>query len=156
MSPKPPLLVAVCVSMLFGLTACFPGQSTDESEADFFVSTAGRAESYGYHWTGYGWKPDSTVEISIWNEPDGPGSTSTQWKKIRDENVNSISMFGDGSGAPKFGYTPGSPLYPVRRTICGNPVNGQTVLFMAKSLTTGKIRMRQLPADLYFTFKSCP
>lgn len=147
MSPKRPLLVAVCVSLLFSLTACLPGQSTDDSQSDFYVSSAGQGGVSGYLPTGYGWKPNSKLEISIWNEPDGPGSASTQWKKILDENVDASSLFGFNSGAP---------FYPVRRSICGTPENGQTILFMAKSLTTGKIRMRQVPADLYFTFKPCP
>lgn len=144
MSPKRPFLAAVCVSLLT-LTACPPGQSTDDSESGFFVVSAAPGLA-GYKPTGWGWKPNSKLEISIWNEPDGPGSASTQWKKILDETVDPSSLFGFNSGAP---------VYPVARSICGNPANGQTVLIMAKSLTTGKIRMFQAPADIYFTFQPC-
>jgi hypothetical protein len=144
MSPKRPLLAAVCVSLLFSLTAC-PGW-TDNSNSDFFVTTSGQGGVSGYLPTGWGWKPNSKVEISIFNEPDGPGSANTQWKKILDENVGADSLFGFNSGAP---------FYPVRRNICGNPENGQTAVFMAKNVTTGQIRMRQVPVDLYFTFQPC-
>ena len=144
MSTKLPLLAAMCVYLLFGLSAC--PQSTDDSRSDFFVTATGQGGVSGYLPTGWGWKPNSKIEISIWNEPDGPGSASTQWKKILDVNVGADSMFGFNSGAP---------FYPVRRTICGNPENGQTLVFMAKNLTTGRFQMRQVPADLYFTFQPC-
>jgi hypothetical protein len=140
------LLAALCVSLLFSVTACPPGQSSDESQSEFFVAISWQGGVTGYLPTGWGWKPNSKVEISIWHEPDGPGSASTQWKKILDESVDPYSMFGFNSGAP---------FYPVRRNICGHPENGQTVLFMAKNVNTGKIRMRQVPADIYFTFKPC-
>ena len=146
MYPKCPLLAAVCVSLLFSLAACSPGRSTDDSESWFNVQWApGQGGVPGYLPTGSSWRPNTKVEISIWNEPDGPGSGSSQWKKILDENVGSDSLFG---------FTHGAPFYPVRRNICGGS-NGQTVVFMAKSLTTGKIRMHQVPADLYFTNQPC-
>jgi hypothetical protein len=147
MFPKRPFLAVVCVSLLFSLTACPPGQSTDDSQSDFFVQLDQQGGVSGYLPTGWAWQPNSKVEISIWNEPDGPGSASVQWKKILDENVDATSMFGFNSGAP---------FYPVRRSICGNPEIGQMVVFMAKSLTTGKIRMSRVPADIYFTFQPCP
>jgi hypothetical protein len=146
MSAKHPLRLAVWVPVIFSLTACIPGQSADDRQSDFFVTSNGQGSVSGYTPTGWGWKPNSKIEISIWNEPDGPGSASTQWKKILDETVDSSWLFGFNSGAP---------FYPVRRSICGAPENGQTLVFMAKSLTTGNIRMRQVPADLYFTFKPC-
>jgi hypothetical protein len=146
MSLNAPLLTVVCVSLLFSLGACPRAPVPEDNAADFFVTTSGQGGVSGYLPTGWGWKPNSKVEISIWNEPDGRGSASNQWKKILDENVDSNSMFGFNSGAP---------FYPVRRSICGNPENGQTVVFMAKSLTTGRFVMRQVPADLYFTFKPC-
>jgi hypothetical protein len=147
MLPKRPFLVALYGSLLFGLTACLPGQSSDDGQAGFFVASAGRGGVSGHLPTGYGWKPNSKVEISIWNEPDGPGSASTRWKKIFDENVGADWLFGFDAGAP---------FYPVRRSICGTPEDGQAMVFMAKSLTTGTIRMHRVPVDLYFTFKPCP
>lgn len=134
------------LSLLFSLTACVPGQTADERQSDFYVSVSFQGGQSGYLPTGWGWRPNSTVEISIWNEPNGPGTASTQWKKLFDETVDPSSLFGFNSGAP---------FYPVPRRICGHPENGQTVVFMAKSLTTGSIRMRQVPADLYFTFQPC-
>ena len=53
------------------------------------------------------------------------------------------------------GFNSGAAFHPVRRSICGNPENGQTVLFVARSKTSGKIRMRETPADLYVTFQPC-
>jgi hypothetical protein len=138
-------LTAAYSSLFLTLTACPPGQSS-EPQADFYISSAGQSGVSGYLPNGYGWTPGSKVEISLWHEPDGPDSASTQWKKILDENVDNIGMFGFNSGAP---------FYPVRRTICGTPVQGQTMLAMAKNVNTGTIRMRQIPVDLYFTFQPC-
>ncbi len=146
MSPKNPLLPIICASLLFCLTACLPDQSADDRNANLFVTSAGQGTVAGYLPTGYGWKPNSQVEISMWNEPDGPGSASTQWKKILDERVDSQGMFG---------FSAGAPFYPVRRSICGVPADGQKVVFMAKSLATGTVRMHRVEADLYFTFKQC-
>ena len=143
---KRSLRVALCGSLLFSLAACLPGQSPDDSQASFFVTSAGRGGVSGYVPTGYGWKPNSKVEISVWNEPDGPGSASTDWKKVFDEDVDRDGLFGFNTGAP---------FYPVRRTICGTPGEGQTMAFMAKSLTTGTVRMHRVAVDIYFTFKPC-
>lgn len=147
MSPNRSLFVAACGFLLLSLTGCPPGKVPEDTQADFFVSSTGQGGVSGYLPTGWGWKPGSKVEISIWHEPNGPGSVSSDWKKILEENADNSGMFG-------FNY--GAPFYPVRRNICGNPENGQTLLFMAKSLTTGSVRMRQVPADLYFTFRPCP
>ena len=147
MYPKLPFLAAVSVYLLFGLSACPPGQ-TEEIRADFWAGAVGRAGvTNGFSATGWGWKPNSKVEISIWHEPDGPGSARAEWKKILDENVDS-----DGT----FGFKPGAPFYPVYRTICGNPEPGQKILFMAKNPTTGTIRMIQFEfAHIYFTGQPC-
>ena len=148
MSPKHPSLVAFCAGVLFSLTGCLPGQSSEDPYADFFVVTAGpgQAGMEVYRPTGYGWRPNSKVEFSIWNEPDGPGSTSTQWKKIFDVNV-------DATG--QFEFNDAAAAYPVRRNICGKPEDQQKMVFKARSLNTGTVRMRQSPVDLYFTFTGC-
>jgi len=149
MSPKRPLLVAACVGLLFSVTGCLPGQSSEDPYADFFVDTAGpgQAGMEVYRPRGYGWKPNSKVEFSIWNEPDGRGSASTQWKKIFDVNVDATGMFG---------FNDAAAVYPVRRSICGNPETQQTMVFMARSPTTGTVRMHQSPVDHYFTLRPCP
>ena len=136
------LFASLCGLLFLTLTACQP--AIDESQANFFVASTGRQP--GYYPQGGGWKPNSKVSISLWNEPDGPGSASTDWKHLFDVDVDSNGMFG---------YSSSSPFYPVRRSICGNPENGQTVVFMAKSLTTGKILMYRPGADIYFTFQPC-
>lgn len=146
MSPNAPLLAVVCVSLLISLSACPPEQLPEDNTSGFFVKSTGQGGVSGYVPTGWGWKPNSKVEISIYDEPDGPGSVSNQWKKILDENVDANSMFG---------FNQGAPFYPVRRSICGNPEDGQMVVFMAKSLTTGKIHMQRVPAHLYYTFEAC-
>lgn len=144
MSSKPLSACLLSASLLASLAGC--RTSTDPSESNFFVASAGQSGVSGYLPTGYGWQPNSQLEISIWHEPTGPGSVSSEWKKILDVTVDASSMFGFNSGAA---------FYPVRRSICGAPEASQTVLFMAKSKTTGKIRMRETPADLYFTFQPC-
>ena len=144
MSWKRLLPCVVCACLLYGLSGCQP--STDTSESNFYVASAGQRGVSGYVPTGYGWQPNSQLEISIWHEPTGPGSVSSEWKKVLDVTVDATSMFGFNSGAA---------FYPVRRSICGTPEQGQNVLFMARSKTTGKIRMREAPAHLYFTFQPC-
>jgi hypothetical protein len=144
MSSRPLFACLLSASLLASLAGCQP--SADQSESNFFVTSAGHAGMSGYLPTGYGWQPNSQLDISIWHEPTGPGSVSSEWKKVLDVTVDASSMFGFDSGAA---------FYPVRRSICGNPEPGQMVLFMAKSKTTGKIRMRETPADLYFTFQPC-
>jgi hypothetical protein len=134
------LLAAACCCVL-GLTTCTRNDPED-SQANFFVAVA----SSGYTPQGYGWKPNSKVSIDMWGEPDGPGSASTAWKHLFDVNVDSIGMFG---------FT-GAQTYPVPlKKFCGNPENGQTAVFMAKSLTTGRLVMRSFPVDIYFTFHPC-
>ena len=146
MNQKRLLLLASLAFLLIGLPGCMPPQTADESGADLYVTWAGQGGVSGYVPTGYGWRPSSKIEISIWGEPDGPGSASTEWKKVLDEVPDSFTMFGFNSGAP---------VYSVRRTFCGQPEQGQTMVFMAKSLTTGTIRMHRVPVDLYFTFQTC-
>ena len=141
---KLPLLTTVCVSLLFSLSACPPAPLPDDSQARFDVTGTGQHGVSGYTPTGWGWKPNSKVEISIWDEPGGDG----HWKKILDENVNADGMFG---------FEPGpAPFYPVEPKICGNGELDQTVVFMAKSLTTGKIEMDRVTAGFYFTHRPCP
>jgi len=148
MSVRRYVLLATCVPLFLTLTACPPGlQTADETSSDFFVASAGQGGTSGYTPQGWGWKPGSHVEISIFNEPDGPGSASTSWKKILDETVDPTSLFGFNAGAP---------FYPVRRSICGNPEQGQFLVAMAKNTNTGKIRMTKVPVDIYFTFQPCP
>ena len=146
MSPKRSLLVAVCVSLLFSLTACLPAPSTDNSESNFIVASNGQRGVPGYTPQGYDWKPNSQVEISIWDEPDGPDSRNGQWKDIFVENV-------DAQGS--FGLLGSIPFYPVPKIFCGTPRNYETVLFKAISLTTGKWRMFTASAGPYFTYQPC-
>jgi hypothetical protein len=137
-------LAAACGCALFSLTGC--GQTPTDSTAEFFVTSTGQGQVSGYTPQGWGWKPNSKVSIQLWNEPDGRGGASTEWKHLFDVDVDNSSLFGF-AGNVKF--------YPVKRTICGNPERDQTVVFMAKSLTTGRIVLRRAPADIYFTFKPC-
>ena len=138
---KLPLLAALCVFLLFSLNACQP-ENTDESHAELEVASG----SSGFLPKGSGWKPNSKLEISILNEPDGPGSASSQWKKILAENVDTYSTFG---------YNSGSPGYTIPQKFCGDGESQQMVAFMAKSLTTGTIRLREVPAFYYFTHQPC-
>jgi hypothetical protein len=138
------LLAAACGCALLGLTAC--ERSPSDYAADFFVTSTGQGQVSGYTPQGWGWKPNSKVSIQLWAEPDGRGGASTDWKHLFDVDVDSSSLFG---------FTGNAKFYPVKRTICGNPENGQTVVFMAKSLSTGKFVLRRVPADIYFTFKPC-
>lgn len=141
--------IVFCSALSLALAGCLPGRPGLEPNADFYVAHAGQGQAGvpGYKPTGYGWTPNSTVEFSIWHEPDGPGSASSQWKKILDVHVDASGMFGFNAGAA---------FYPVRRSICGTPEQQQTMVFMAKNPATGTIRMRQSPVDLYFTFQPCP
>ena len=148
--------VAACGLLFLTLSACQPtaqskgdskSQFKDDSEAEFIVNSAGKNGVPGFTPHGWGWKPGSHVEISLFNEPDGQGKANPSWKKILDETVDASSLFGLSSNPP---------FYPVRRTLCGNPPARQFMLVMAKNMDTGKIRMRPLPIDLYFTFQPCP
>ncbi len=138
MALKRTLLIIACSSLLLAAT-CPPSPAGEahDAQADFFVA----AGMPGYTPQGYGWKPGSIVRIEVFDEPDGSGG----WKHLFDVSVDSNGMFGFNSGAKS---------HPVRRTICGSPVSGQTVVFMAKA-DTGRIRMRNVPADLYYTFQPC-
>ena len=156
MTLKRALFVAACGPFYVALTACQPtaqskgdskSEFKDDSEAEFLVSSAGKNEVPGLTPQGWGWKPGSRVEISLFNEPDGQGKANPNWKKILDERVDASSLFGLSSNPP---------FYPVRRTLCGNPAPRQFMLVMAKNMDTGKIRIRPLPIDLYFTFQPCP
>ena len=143
-------------AVLLTLSACQPTDQSkgdsksgfdDDSEAEFIVSSAGKDGAPGFTPQGWGWKPGSRVEISLFNEPDGQGKANPSWKKILDETVDASSLFGLNSNPP---------FYPVRRTLCGQPAPRQFMLVMAKNMDTGKIRIRPLPIDLYYTFQPCP
>jgi hypothetical protein len=139
------LLAVACGLLVLSLTAC--GPSTDDSQSNFYVSQVGQAGVSGYVPQGWGWRPGSKVSIQLWNEPCGPDCATSEWKHLFEVEVDQNGMFGFASNAA---------FYPVRRSICGDAANGQqTVVFMAKSLTTGKISMRQVPAHLWFTFQPC-
>ena len=149
MTSKRALLLAACGPLLLALAACQQaGKNTDgDADPEFMVSSAGKNGVPGFTPQGWGWKPGSKVEISLFNEPDGQGKANASWKKILDETVEDSTMFGFNSNPP---------FYPVRRTLCGNPPPRQIMLAMAKNTDTGRIRMRPLPVDLYFTFQPCP
>jgi hypothetical protein len=146
MTKKYALLATICGCLLFTLTACPPSQVGDNSDsnADFYVQSAGR--NAGYTPQGGGWKPNSKVEITLWGEPISKDEASTDWKHIFDVDVDVNSLFG---------YSSSSQFYPVSRKFCGSPVQGQTMTFLAKSLTTGRIRTFRAPVDLYYTFQPC-
>ena len=157
---KGALFVAAGVPLFLALAACQQtdqgkddGKSAskpefkDDSEAEFLVATADKNGVPAFTPQGWGWKPGSRVEISLFNEPDGQGKANPSWKKILDETVDASSLFG---------FSANPPAYPVRRTLCGNPPPRQFMLVMAKNMDTGKIRIRPLPIDLYFTFQPCP
>jgi hypothetical protein len=132
--------------------ACQPASDKEEngevdSDPEFLMSSAGKNGAPGYTPQGWGWKPGSSIEISVFNEPDSQGKPNPTWKKILDEKVEPSTMFG---------FSADAPFYPVRRTLCGNPAPRQFMLAMAKNMDTGKTRMRPLPVDLYFTFQPCP
>jgi hypothetical protein len=139
------LLATMCAPVVFVLAGCPPPQSTDDSASDFFVAVTTQAGVQGYVPQGWGWKPSSKVSIQLWHEPCGPGCATSAWKHLFDVDVDSSGMFG---------FTPNAKFHPVRREHCGTHEN-QSVVFMAKSLTTGKIRMRQTLADLWYTFRPC-
>jgi hypothetical protein len=146
MTWKHALLASVCGCLFFTLTACQPVQ--DDSQSDFYVAWSGRAgKGEGYSPQGWGWKPGSKVEISIFNEPNGPGSASTEWKHILDVVVDQSGMFGFSGPSP--------PFYPVNRNICGSPEQDQKMVFLAKNLNTGRFRMFRVTVVLYFTFQAC-
>lgn len=145
MTLKRALLAAAFGGTYLTITACSSGQES-EASADFHLAGSGRPGVFGFLPTGSGWKAGSKVEVSIWHEPNGPGSVSAAWKKILDETVDKDGMFG---------FAPGAPFYPVGRTICGTPGPGQTMMVMAKNVNTGTVRMRQVPVDLYYNFQPC-
>lgn len=149
MTSKRALFIAACGPLfMMIITACQPASDKmEDSEAEFLMSSAGKGGAPGFTPQGWGWKPGSRVEISLFNEPDSQGKPNPNWKKILDETVDPSSMFG---------FSSDPPFYPVRRTLCGNPAPRQFMLAMAKNTDTGKTRMRPLPVDLYFTFQPCP
>ena len=139
------MLACASALLLAGLAGCQP-TSNDDRDADFFAASNGWSRMNGYTVQGWGWKPGDQVEVKVWHEPNGPSSAAPQWKKLFDVNVEPTSLFG---------FSGGSSFYPVNRGICGTPENGQTMLMMVKSLNTNRIRMRQVPVDIYFTFQPC-
>ena len=81
---------AACGLFFLTLSACQPTaqgkgdgktEFKDDSEAEFLVSSAGKNGVPGFTPQGWGWKPGSRVEISLFNEPDGQGKASPSWKK---------------------------------------------------------------------------
>lgn len=138
------LLAGVSAFVLMGLAACQPTSNSD-ADADFFVASAGMAGTNGYTVQGWGWKPGANQSVQIWHEPTGPGSVLSEWKEVFKINADSYGMFG---------FTGGGSFYPVQRKICGAPPQGQFMLVMVKS-ETGRIRIRQVAVDLYFTFQPC-
>ena len=142
------LFWTACGPLFLTLIACQPAaKSSGDDDPEFLVSSAGKNGVPGYTPQGWGWKPGSSIEISLFNEPDAQGKANPSWKKIADEKVDPSTMFG---------FSAKAPFYPVRRTLCGQPAPRQFMLVMAKNTDTGKIRMRPLPVDLYFTFQPCP
>jgi hypothetical protein len=141
MSIRRCLLAVAGASLLLSLAGCSP----DDSHAEIFPASAGQGPSNGYKVQGWGWKPGSKVSISMFNEPNGPGSASTEWRHLFDVTADANGMFG---------FSSNGSFHPVNRNICGNPENGQVAQFMAKA-DTGTIRLRQGPVDIYFTFKPC-
>jgi hypothetical protein len=139
------LLAGACAVSLPMLSGCLDALSSEDASADFFAATA-FSGGPGYQVQGWGWKPNTHVSVDMWNEPDGPGSASTEWKHLFNVDVDQNGMFG---------FTSNSAVYPVRRTICGNPEQGQTAVFMVKSIDTNRLRMRRFPVDIYFTFQPC-
>lgn len=145
MTWKHVLFATVSGSLFLTLTAC--DRVSDDSQSSFYVESIGRHGVPGFTPTGWGWKPLSKVSIDIFDEPNGPDSASSEWKHILDETVDSNSLFGFPPPEP--------PFYAVKRSICGNPIPNQTMVFMAKNLTTGRIQMVRVPVDQYFTFQPC-
>jgi hypothetical protein len=148
MTLKRALFVTACGPLFLAAIACQPASDNmEDSEAELLMSNAGKGGAPGFTPQGWGWKPGSKVEISLFNEPDSQGKPNPSWKKILDETVDTSTMFG---------FSADAPFYPVRRTLCGNPAPRQFMLAMAKDTKTGRTRMRPLPVDLYFTFQPCP
>ncbi len=148
MNVKRILPALICLPMMITLAGC-PVKRTnyDDSDSNFFVSVTHQNRVQGYLPTGSGWKPGSKVEISLFNEPNGTGGVNQVWRRLFTVTVDPSSMFG---------FNQGAPFHPVRRIQCGVIPNNQTVVFLAKNLDTGKIRMQHVLADLYFTFNPCP
>ena len=97
MTLKRALFAAACAHLCLALTACQPTAQSkddskagfkDDSEAEFLVGSADKNGVPGFTPQGWGWKPGSRVEISLFNEPDGQGKANPSWKKILDETVD--------------------------------------------------------------------
>src|SRR4029453_18757298 len=95
--------VAACAPLFLALTACQPtaqskgdskSEFKDDSEAEFLVSSADKNGVPGFTPQGWGWKPGSRVEISLFNEPDGQGRANPSWKKILDETGDPSALLG--------------------------------------------------------------
>jgi hypothetical protein len=136
------MLACAGVSLLLSLAGC-PAPTADDAQADIFPASAGHAGN-GYQVQGWGWKPGSKVSISMFDEP-GPNGSASEWHHLFDVTADANGMFG---------FSSGSAFHPVTRNICGQPEQGQVASFQAKA-DTGRIRVKQGPVDIYFTFKPC-
>jgi hypothetical protein len=144
MSIRSGLLACAGASMLLSLSGCLEPASAADAQAEIFPASASHAGN-GYQVQGWGWKPGSKVSISMFDEPNGPGTAASEWRHLFDVTADANGMFG---------FTTGSAFHPVNRNICGQPEQGQVASFQAKA-DTGRIRVRQTPVDIYYTFQRC-
>ena len=80
MPSKCPFRSLVSAVLLVVLGEC--QTSTDHTGSNFFVASTGHAGGSGDLPTSHGWQPNSQLETSVWHEPTGPGSVSSEWKKV--------------------------------------------------------------------------
>lgn len=142
-----PLRSALLILLALSLMACDPVRVRGERQATFFVSIERHGPDTGYVPSGTQWNPNSPIELSVFGEPDGPGSARQEWTTIR-----TTTTLADGS----FGNPPRSTFHIVRGNICGRPRPGQTMIFSAKNLNTGRILTREMDVRIYFTHEPCP
>ena len=84
MTLKRALFLTACGPLLLTIIACQPASDNmEDSEAELLMSNAGKGGAPGFTPQGWGWKPGSSVEISLFNEPDSQGKPNPSWKKIR-------------------------------------------------------------------------
>ncbi len=146
MNVNPALPAVFCLSLALVLTGCpIRSSNSDHSESTFFVGISMENRVSGFRASGWGWKPGSRIEIRVHNEPTATGGVTGTWKKLFTVTVDADSMFG---------LNPTATFYPVARLACGHP-HGQTVMFTATNLDTGRLRVQHVPADLYFSFNPC-
>jgi hypothetical protein len=135
--------IAIIVA-LAGLLRALP--YTKDMDAHFYVEARGKGGHPGFTAYGFGWKPNSIVRLQIFNEPNGPESVNTSWKTMFDVPVDSTGMFGTSTS---------SPLYPVARSICGDPPPDAKAMVIARSIATGRTRVQLVPVDLYYNVPPC-